>query len=105
MPSRQPSPGPLPGRPPPPGGQPPTALTPTHPPPQLDTVLRQSRQVGSSVLAASAFAKALAYHLCAECGFHGGLFLPMLSMSAMLGAVFMNETGVNKGEPRRALAG
>ncbi|KAL4442517.1 hypothetical protein ABPG77_005101 [Micractinium sp. CCAP 211/92] len=63
---------------------------------QLDTVLRQSRQVDSSVLAASAFAKALAYHLCAECGFHGGLFLPMLSMSAMLGAVFMNETGVNK---------
>lgn len=63
---------------------------------QLDTVLRDSRDVGSGVLAASAFAKALAYHVCAECGFPGGLFLPMLSMSAMLGAVFMNETGVNK---------
>lgn len=37
----------------------------------------------------------LAYHICAECGFHGGLFLPMLSMGAMMGSVFINVTGVN----------
>lgn len=37
----------------------------------------------------------LAYHIAAECGFHGGLFLPMLSMGAMLGQVFVNETGVD----------
>lgn len=46
------------------------------------------------MLAASCFAKALAYHLCAECGFAGGLFLPMMTISACLGRVFVNCTGV-----------
>jgi H+/Cl- antiporter ClcA len=62
---------------------------------QLNAVLFRSGQVGTSVLAASCFSKALAYHIVAECGFHGGLFLPMLAMSSMLGGVFINVTGVN----------
>jgi H+/Cl- antiporter ClcA len=62
---------------------------------QLPTVMAQPAAIGSRVLAASAFAKALAYHLAGECGFSGGLFLPMLSMSTLLGAVIVNETGIN----------
>lgn len=45
----------------------------------LTPVLMQGGAIGSGVLAASCFSKMLAYHVCAECGFHGGLFLPMLS--------------------------
>ena len=30
-----------------------------------------------------------------RCGFSGGLFLPMISMSTMLGRVFVNVTGAN----------
>lgn len=63
---------------------------------QLGVILGEPRQVGAGVLAASAFAKALAYHICAECGFLGGLFLPMLAMSSMLGGVFVATTGVNR---------
>lgn len=63
---------------------------------QLATVFGDGAELGSSVLAASAFAKAFAYHLAAESGFAGGLFLPMLSMSSCLGRVFVNITGVNE---------
>ncbi|EFN55978.1 hypothetical protein CHLNCDRAFT_145325 [Chlorella variabilis] len=62
---------------------------------QLPTVMRSGAEVGSGVLAASAFAKALAYHIAGECGFSGGIFLPMLSMSSLLGQVVVNSTGIN----------
>lgn len=61
----------------------------------LATVGINSGAIGSGTLAASAFGKMLAYHIAAESGFAGGLFLPIMSMSAMMGAVFVNETNVD----------
>lgn len=56
----------------------------------------QGKAIGSGVLAASTFAKALAYGVCIEFGFTGGLVLPLLQMGLMLGRVFVNITSVNQ---------
>ncbi|KAI3437816.1 hypothetical protein D9Q98_000263 [Chlorella vulgaris] len=59
---------------------------------QMGAVTVSGMEIGSSALAAAAFTKVFAYHLASECGFSGGLFLPMLSMSSCLGRVFVNIT-------------
>ena len=61
----------------------------------LGPVIARGDEIGSDVLAASVFGKMLAWNVCQSFGFAGGIFLPMLSMSAMLGRVFVNQTGVN----------
>ena len=62
---------------------------------QLGTVLSQHAEIGSSVLAASAFAKMFTFHVCKECGFVGGIFFPCIIIGSMMGMVFVNITGVN----------
>lgn len=74
---------------------PPTAPAPpavSLPPPtvragsvQITPIAAEGAAIGSGVLAASCFAKMLAFHVVKECGFAGGLCLPMLTMSIMLG--------------------
>ncbi|GAX81521.1 hypothetical protein CEUSTIGMA_g8949.t1 [Chlamydomonas eustigma] len=62
---------------------------------QLSTVLSEPGAIGSSVLAASCFAKMLTYHVCNQTGFVGGIFFPCIIMGSMMGGVFQNITGVN----------
>lgn len=52
---------------------------------QITPIAAEGAAIGSGVLAASCFAKMLAFHVVKECGFAGGLCLPMLTMSIMLG--------------------
>ena len=65
--------------------------------PQLPVVMKSGDDIGSSTLAAAVFVKMFAYYICAECGFVGGIFFPMMLMSTMLGRVFVNVTSVKQG--------
>ena len=62
---------------------------------QLSTVLSSQKEIGNSVLAASAFAKMFTYHVCKEAGFVGGIFFPCIIIGSMIGGIFINITGVN----------
>ena len=70
-------------------------LVPTDGQLSIGTVASQGTTIGTGVLAASCFAKILAYFVCIECGFSGGIVLPIVSMSSMLSAAIFNEMGAD----------
>ncbi|KAA8497695.1 hypothetical protein FVE85_5280 [Porphyridium purpureum] len=62
---------------------------------QLPHVFADGKQIGSTSLAVSAFLKIVAYWVCTESGFVGGIFYPTLLASACLAQVFLNETSAD----------